>query len=759
MLFIVLRNLLTPFNLINAGIIGGLFWLYYSYQDERLLLDSVGVGLVVSINTLISIVQEWRAKRTLERVALEQHKTARVIRQGAEVDVERDDIAVDDVLVLRRGSAVVVDGVITRAEHLEIEKSLINGESTPELVEVGEEILSGSVCVAGYGEFRATRVGNDHTVAGITRLARSYVMNTSPLQRSINRIFEVSFAAAIVLAAADVALNVAVVPDVDLVRRVATLLLGLIPEGLVFFTTVTLILGVYRISKQGVFVQKLNAVESFSTVDTVCMDKTGTITENKLSVHSVHPLHADATDWTGLLKTYALTSVETDQTTRALAHLHGEPASVRFAEFIPFSSARKWSARRITGGPWMIVGAPELLSAHHEASVQSLIAEHHLQHFRLLVAGYAESAHASSVPTIQPGCVIALHDAVREESIRTFGLFKEAGVDVRILTGDAQGPTLAALSAAGINVEQSLVIRGSDLDAWYGTAREQAILDHHIFVRLRPEHKREIVSVLQRHRKHVAMVGDGVNDLPAIKEAHVGIAVSGSAEATKEVADIVLENQTVDVFPDIIAEGRSTLRTVLHVGQLYIGKNLVLLAMSLLATLTPVSYPLTPRRGALLSVVGVGIPAMVLAATSGMTGRVRRFIRTMMLTAGVTTAVCTAATVVTWFVVQQALQWTEQDVHTCMMAALIGAILGTVPAIDRFQESVQRTLYVTTLLVGVLLTLLTAISNLPKPLSLLATFYEINATSGGTLPAVLTIAVASYCFAHITHRLLRINVS
>ncbi len=756
MLALVLRNLVTPFNLLNAAIIGGLFWLYFWFDDDRLLLDSIGVTTVVVINTAISIVQEWRAKLALERIVLEQQRSATIIRDGAEVSVDRSEVRTGDLLVVRRGSAIIVDGVVVEATHLEIESSFITGESAPELVDVGDEILSGSVCVSGYGLYRATRVGDEHTVAQISDLARRYEFTPSPLQRTINQIFEFSFAAAVVLALADVLLNVQAIADVDLVRRIATLLLGLIPEGLVFFTTITLTLGVYRISKLGVFVQKLNAVESFATVDTVCMDKTGTITENRLVVHSVIPFDEGGLDMRPVAKAYGIGTQDMDQVTKALAAIDVAPASIHWQKTIPFSSARKWSAQQSSTGEWIVLGAPDVLVPKPLTNKLTAVThKHDLEHYRLLTLGTASAVEDDSLAEFRPLCLIALDDAIRPESRRTFELFDEAGIDVKILTGDAPGATIAALKAIGRTVTIQEIVRGPELAEMDTEVRHEQIMRGRVFARLRPEQKREIIKVLQKRKRHVAMVGDGVNDLPAIKEAHVGIAVAKSAEATKEIADIVLEKQTFDVFPDIVEEGRTTIRTVLNVGQLYIGKNLMLLAISALTTLTAIPYPLTPRRGALLSVVGVGLPAMILAASSRINAPVRQFIRSMLVFTAYTTVLSVVCSVATWTTFGVVLGWTESAVIECTFFGLIGILLGTFVEADNFAPTVKRTLLLLALAIAAVVVLLALVPGIPFPITILQQFYEIQ-TVGMTTGIGLVWSIGiGMAMALITHRLRR----
>jgi cation-transporting ATPase E len=397
-----------------------------------------------------------------------------------------------------------------------------------------------------------------------------------------------------------------------------------------------------------------------------------------------------------------------------------------------------------------------LIGSEHKEALSALIQVHHLGNYRLLVFGTAQEVRVGEPPAIVPRCLVALDDAVRPESRRTLDLFDEGGIDVRILTGDAPGATIAALHAIGREVTEEQVVRGPELAQMDEDARAETIMHRRVFARLKPEQKREIIKVLQRRKRHVAMVGDGVNDLPAIKEAHVGIAVGRSAEATKEVADIVLEKQTFDVFPSIVEEGRTTIRTVLNVGQLYIGKNLLLLAMSALATLSSIPYPLTPRRGALLSVVGVGIPAVILAASSRINASVKQFIKTMLVFTVYTTVLSVVCAVAAWCTFDVVMGWSAEHVVECMFAGLVGLLLGTFIEADNYAFTVRRTLVVLAVSLGTVIILLAMIPTLPVWINWLRVFYEINPVDFTTGIGMIWSICVGAVMGLVVHRLRRL---
>lgn len=681
MLSVVLRNLGTPFNLLNALILSGLFAVYLAYRDERLLLDALGVSTVVLVNTAVAIVQEWRARRALENIMVAQH--------------HEPPAPVGTIVPIQRGSMITADGVVVENHHCELDTSLVTGESLPVAIDVGMEVSSGSFCVAGSAAYRVTRSGTDHTTARIQQLASTLREAPSPLQRSIDRVFQVSFAAAVVLAAIDVALHLDGLQNTDVVRRVATLLLGLIPEGLVFFTTIALTVGAYRIATQGVIIQRLNAVESFATVDTVCMDKTGTLTENQLSVHRlINVNNLNGADATATLRSYAHSSGEHDQVTNALLALSAEhdAANITWVDAIPFSSDRKWSAQQQRDGQWWMLGAPDVLLGQERAA--ALINEYAVAPYRLLVFGPAHEPPR----TFHPALLIALIDRVRPEAEALLQTFERSNVDVRIITGDGPGVVEALLPGfSGLMVG----------------------------ARLRPEQKQQVVRELQASGRHVAMIGDGINDLPAIKEANVGIAVRTSAPATKQVADIVLEERSLDVLPEIIAEGRSTITTVLRVAQLYIGKNLALLAVTVLCSLSGLPYPLTPRRGALLSVIGVAIPAIVLAARSQVSAPVSRFMHNLLLFSLRTTLASVVSVLAAWWWATS-LAGRPSVAVPVMFSAFTGVLLAAMLVLDDLGPSLRKRLRVVVVVLAAVILSLTALPSAPLPLSVLTTFYEIT---------------------------------
>ncbi|MBL0323510.1 MAG: HAD-IC family P-type ATPase [Ignavibacteria bacterium] len=714
---IALENTLTPFNVVNVVLVAGLYSVYLLNDDQRLALDSVGIITVIVANTAIAIVQEWRAHRTLERAVL---------------SVKTADVHVDDVLVIKRGDVIPADGIVVTSEECELDTSLLTGETHPLTLHIADVVHAGTFCVAGAATIRVTAVGHDTMAQRIEATAKRVDLTASPLQRTVNKIFEWSFVIALVLALIDVSVGATtILHDVDRVRRVATLLLGLIPEGLVFFSTITLTLGLIRIAQRGVVVQKLAALESFSRASVVCLDKTGTLTMNRLQVERIVPIGAvSESECRGLLGSFARSIGDEGQVIEALQRADTQSEPLDPVQRIPFSSSRKYSALRWESGPWYTLGAAErvLTIAHAEwETTDRLVKANGIDEMRTLVfARSGENGHDVVGATMEPLCLIALDDEIRPESTATLELFDEMGIRMMILTGDAPGPVRSLLRRLG---------------------REHS--DIEVKARLSPEDKQEIVRTL-RTTEHVVMIGDGVNDLPAIKEASVGIAMSDSAPVTKLVADVVLEHATFAEFPEMIAEGRAAIRTVLSVAKLFLAKNVILVAMNAFAAINIAPYPLTPRRGALLSIISVGIPSMFLAATARVRRTTHHFIRELFTFVAV--AGCSA--VVSSLLVASMFS-TSVDLHDRMLFAFLGSLCWSFIVVDDLPRSTRMWAGVvgfSSLALSIALAL-TDVSVFP--LSVIQSFYEIGGPGSMTGVGIIGCAAIGITFSIAGHGLMR----
>ncbi len=396
---IFIENIFSVFNLVILAIIIFLLYFYFSTTDKRLLLDSIGILTIALLNTFLAIYQEIKAKHALDKVNLLLKKEVIVMRDGEERPIEPEQIVKDDIIKIQRGDQVVVDGCVMYSNHLEIDESLLTGESNPIQKKEKDEVLSGSFCLSGNGFYKAEKIGDHSFAAEITKTAKKYKFDKTPLQKRIDLIVKTLFGVAIVLVLLEVILNRGNY-DIDFIRKISTILISLVPQGLVLMATVTYAIGVFRISKLGAIVQRLNAIESFSNVKIVCTDKTGTLTQNKLTVHKIsiaeNGLPED--EIKKLIGTYAKLTSDKNATINALCIYEGDD-SYKFADEFPFSSERKMSMIEAVRGEekfvFIIGGYDILINSLDEKSktdYEKIFAENNLSIYRNILFGKVKTS-------------------------------------------------------------------------------------------------------------------------------------------------------------------------------------------------------------------------------------------------------------------------------------------------------------------------------------------------------------------------------
>jgi cation-transporting ATPase E len=646
-----LGNLFSVFNLVIGGILLFLLAFWIATSDIRLLEDCGGVFTVAALNTVIAVTQEVRAKRAMDKVNMLIVREVTVVRDGKEQQIAHDQIVMGDLLVLRRGDQAVVDGPVAQANHLEMDESLLTGESEPVEKAEGAQILSGSFCVSGSGQFVVERLSDSSYASQVTRVAQKMKGGTSPLQKTINRIVKLLFVTAVVLCLLETVLEWRRGGlNVDFVRRVATILIGLVPQGLVLTSSVVFAVGIYRISKAGAVVQSFHAIESFSAVRVICMDKTGTLTQNRMTVRRVTPLAEGLSEdvLRQRMGTYARLASDKNATNRALEELPGEQGATLISE-VPFSSQRKMSMvtmDRAGKGETYVLGAYELLAARcvpDKAPGADFLEAHGLDVYRNLMFGLAIGEDRGDGLTVEPLGVVSLSDTVRGDVREVLERFAANGTTFKILSGDSAVSILATCRDIGWTPPGSGLITGTELEALSGEEFEQAVERATVFARLKPEHKVKIVSALRARGLHTAMIGDGVNDVPAIKQADLGIAMDEGAAITREVADIILRQNRFTLLPEVFEEGNRIVNTVGSVAKLFLTKNFLVIYLTLAAALFQLEFPLTPRRVSLFNVFAIGIPAMMIAFANTNSERVRRFFEELLTFVAVSAMVTVVA--------------------------------------------------------------------------------------------------------------------
>jgi P-type E1-E2 ATPase len=587
---IVRANVLTVFNLILA-VAGAATLAFGEWQDALFL------GVLVA-NAAIGTAQEVRAKRALDRLSALVAPRATVVRDGRPRAVPPEQLVVGDLVRLAPGDQLLADGRLEESEALQLDESILTGESEPVAHHTRDEIHSGSFAVEGVGSYVVSAVGADSYAGRLTGEARSFRHPRSPLERALNRLLFVLVAVMVPLGVVlgyalwhrHASLHTAVPTSVAAV-------VTLVPEGLILLASLTYAVAAVRMARRGALAQQLNAIESLASVDVVCLDKTGTLTQPTLRVAElVGPVSlADE------LGRYAASASVRNATLEAIAAAY--PAEARpVTEQVPFSSRHRFSAQRI-GGVGYVLGAPEHfdLRGFAEQAAQAAVAGR-----RVLAFGTAEPLDQARPPA--RGLVL-LAEELRSEARSTVDWFHSQGVELKVLSGDRPQTVAAIARDAGIG---GAAIDASSLPTGAAELRE-AVLTCSVFGRISPQDKRLVVEALRDCGRYVAMVGDGVNDVPALKAAQLAIAQGTGTQMARTVADVVLVDGEFAAVPEMVAEGRKILRNVQRVAKLFVTKSAFAAFLVLSVGLTPTAYPLLPRHLTLAASLTIGIPGFFLA--------------------------------------------------------------------------------------------------------------------------------------------------
>ncbi len=688
---IILENVFSIFNLVITSVILFLLYFFITTGDKRLLYDTIGTTFVISLNTFIAVYQEIRAKKALDKVSLLLKKEVKVIRDGKEAVIDQKDVVVDDIIVLERGDQVVVDGVVVESNKLEIDESLLTGESLPINKKNGDEVLSGSFCLSGNGFYKAEKVGDNSYANEITKTAKKFKMNLSPLQVKLNFIVKVLFSTAIFLVILEIIRNPGGFSDLDFIRKISTVMLSLIPQGLVLMSSVTFALGIYRISKIGAIIQKLNAIESFANVEIVCTDKTGTLTQNKLAVNRITPLTTKFTkeQIEELLGTYAKLSSDKNATLRTL-EIYQPDAGASVVEEIPFSSENKMSLLQLTiSNDQLAIGKQKLTIIFggydilNEKSVEKQKAEEifekdGLKIYRNLLFGIETSGRSLkeieenlSDIKIEPVCIVSITDEVRGDVMEAINLFHKNNIEIKILSGDNAYAIQAVAKEIGWNIKDNELISGNEIELLSDNDIFKVIMEKKIFARLKPEHKLRIIKTLRKEKIYTAMIGDGVNDLPAIKESDMGIAMEEGSQITKEVADIVLLKNKFALLPNIFDEGNKIVNTVSSVAKLFLTKNFMVIYFTILSMFFAFEFPLTPRRVSLINIFSIGLPSFIIALRNSNVSKLTNFSKDLFSFVLISAGILVAGSYIGQFYTEKFSGFTPEDIQMVMLSVMI----------------------------------------------------------------------------------------
>ncbi|WP_115787718.1 HAD-IC family P-type ATPase [Arthrobacter silvisoli] len=619
---ILRANVFTLFN----AIVGSSFLLLLALGQWR---DAL-FGFAALGNAVIGIVQEYRAKRTLDRLAVLQLPGCRVLRAGEVREIAVDDVVQDDILVLRAGDQLVVDALLLDGHGLELDESLLSGESVPVAKFPGMELLSGSIVVAGRGAARAIRVGSESYANRLVAEARRFSLLASEIRRGIDRVLRwVSWA---LLPVSVLLVNAQMQAQggwehawssgswKHAATGAVAGIIAMIPLGLVLLTSVAFAVGALRLSRDRVLIQELAAVEGLARVDVLCIDKTGTLTHGRITFDAVHDIDgAGHPGWQEVLGWFGA-DADANATARCLAGTFTADGLPEAGQRVPFSSATKWSAvsfseGREASGTW-VLGAPDVLlpagsptavraSALAAEGLRTLALSHASGRFSVARGAARELPHG-----LEPVVLLTFREEIRPDAAQTLAFFAQEGVSVKVISGDDPRTVGRVAQRVGLGTGEGCDARLLPEDP---RLLEEAMEKTVVFGRVSPSQKKAMVQALERQGHTVAMIGDGVNDVLALKEADLGIAMDSAAPATKAVARVVLLDGRFDRLPSVLAEGRRVIANIERVSVLFLSKTVYALTLSVAVGVLLLDFPFLPRQLSVTDGLTIGIPAFFLA--------------------------------------------------------------------------------------------------------------------------------------------------
>ena len=602
---IFFTNIFTVLNIL-LFIIAGFLISVASIKDLSFLV-------MISLNIIIGIIQEIRAKKQIDKLSLITSPTVKVLRNGKISEISTGEVVLDDIMILTSGKQICADSVVV-SDNIEVNESMLTGESDAILKKPGDTLYSGSIVVAGNCKARVEKVGKDNYIESLTTSAKKYVKPKSELLHSLNLIIYVMSFLVVVLGG--LLFYVQYVKNgmtyVESIRKTAGAMIGMIPSGLYLCTSMALAVGVMRLARNGVLVQELYCIEMLARINVLCLDKTGTITDGTMKVKNV----VEYKNFGGINTKFAMSALlnalnDDNLTSVAMKNYFGLQKRLKVLGTIPFSSKRKLSAASFDKYGTYIMGAPEfVLSKDKYASISKDVDKFAREGFRVILLAYTEGVIVENkLPNteIEPMSLILIEDNIRPDAIETINYFKNSGVEVKVISGD--NPTTVAMIAkrAGVDDADNFI----SLDGLSEQEVVRAATKYTVFGRVSPSQKRLLVRTLKEAGKTVAMTGDGVNDLLALKEADCSIAMASGSDAARNVSHLVLVDSNFACMPKVVAEGRRVINNVTKVSRLYLTKTMFSLLLAILALIQGY-YPISTNQLFIIDLFVIGIPSVIL---------------------------------------------------------------------------------------------------------------------------------------------------
>lgn len=601
---IVRENIFTLFNLINI-LLGVAVFCVGSYKNLLFLI-------VIFCNTAISIIQEINSKKAVDKLSILAQAKVNCIRDGEKQEIGINSIVLDDLLMLETGNQIVADSIILEGE-VEVNESFITGESDVIYKRKGDTLLSGSFVVSGKCKAEVIHIGDENYTSKISSGAKYVKKVNSEIMKSLNGIIKI--------------VSIAIVPIGILlffnqlgltensfknaVVNTVAAIIGMIPEGLVLLTSTVLAVSVIRLSKRKVLVQELYCIETLARVDTLCLDKTGTITEGTMEVNDIIEITKSKEELEEILSEIASASDDNNSTIEAIRAKYKNKQKWKVINKIPFSSQKKWSGVCFKDKGSYIIGAPEFVLREKYDEYKERIEKYSNDYRVIIVANSEGDFIEKELPDkLEVLGFVLISDVIRKEASKTLKYFKEQGVNIKIISGD--NPITVSKIAKRAGVENSeKYINMQEIKT--KEQLEKAAKEYTIFGRVTPVQKKELVQALKKEGHTVAMTGDGVNDVLALKEADCSIAMASGSDATRNVAELVLLDSNFASMPEIVLEGRRTINNIERSATLFLVKTIYASILAIIFLFVNMPYPFMPIQLTLISTVTIGIPSFVLA--------------------------------------------------------------------------------------------------------------------------------------------------
>ncbi len=755
---IVAGNVLTLFNLI----IGIFFILVLSLG---LFADAL-FGLIAIVNSYIGIRQELNAKRTLDELAIVIAPRAHVARDGQVAELLGDEIVPGDVVRVGPGDQLVADGEVISSRGLTVDESVLTGEADGVRKGRGDRALSGAFCISGSGYYVVDSVRERSYAGRVAGQAKEFRHPPSPLQEEVNRVILactwVMIPLAAILLLGDKLRNT---PIKDAAQTATAGLITLIPEGLVLLMSVTFAVAAVRLAKNGTLIQQMSATESLASVDTICVDKTGTLTDGELALRDVIPAEgAEGNCAERALARFAASAGDRNRTLEAIAERYPAEAEKVGAE-VTFSSEWKWSGLTMNGSGGAtsyVMGAPDVLAQAGSLELSPNLAERlreETQAGRRVVAfGEAQGAlprdpSAQPPPRLRARALVVLEESLRADVAETIQVMRDEDVALKVISGDARETVTAVAAAVGIPSDVG-VIDGSQLpEDRAGLTR--AAEENTIFCRIKPEQKKALIGALSDAGYYTAMIGDGVNDVPALKRSRMAVAMGSGAQVTKGIADVVLMDDEFARLPEAVGEGRRIARNVHRLGRLYLTKSVYAAALIVLVAVPGLAFPFLPRHLTIAALLTIGIPSFVLALAPSdgplYRGRLLRSLAAFAVPAGVAIAI---ASILSFFLVDTVFAGTLNEGRTAATTTLIVLGLSFVLLLERGpgRESIAIQSYMLAMVAG-----LGALFALGLAAAPVRQFFEMELLTAGQWFLALLSSAAGLVLASALWRLPQIQ--